>query len=80
VADQKCRPVASLLLAFILAASTSAVAQERVLRVISDRTDQGVVRPILEAFEARSGAKVEGVFMDQGLVTGSNRDPPRPTW
>ena len=46
------------------------------LRVISDRTDQGTLRPILEAFEARSGAKVVGVFMDQGLV---NRLESRPT-
>ncbi|MCB1983249.1 MAG: hypothetical protein KDF63_15530, partial [Rhodoferax sp.] len=51
-----------------LALAGGALAQQRVLRVISDRTDQGVLRPILQAFEARSGAKVEGVFMDQGLV------------
>lgn len=55
---------------------TGALAQPRVLRLISDRTDQGTLRPILEAFEARSGAKVEGVFMDQGLV---NRLESRPT-
>ncbi len=56
---------------------TSAVfAQQRVLRLISDRTDQGTLRPILDAFEAKSGAKVEGVFMDQGLV---NRLESRPT-
>ncbi len=54
----------------------TATAQQRVLRVLSDRTDQGVLRPILEAFEARSGARVEGVFMDQGLV---NRLESRPT-
>jgi iron(III) transport system substrate-binding protein len=51
-------------------------AQQRELRVISDRTDQGTLRPILDAFEARSGAKVTGVFMDQGLV---NRLESRPT-
>lgn len=59
-----------------LALAGGALAQQRVLRVISDRTDQGVLRPILQAFEARSGAKVEGVFMDQGLV---NRLEARPT-
>ncbi len=53
-----------------------ALAQQRVLRIISDRTDQGTLRPVLDAFEARSGAKVEGVFMDQGLV---NRLESRPT-
>lgn len=53
-----------------------AAAQQRTLRVISDRTDQGTLRPVLDAFEARSGAKVEGVFMDQGLV---NRLESRPT-
>lgn len=56
--------------------STGALAQQRVLRLISDRTDQGTLRPILDAFEAKSGAKVEGVFMDQGLV---NRLESRPT-
>ena len=68
----------SHLLALVCAvfASTSAQAQQRELRVISDRTDQGTLRPILDAFEARSGAKVEGVFMDQGLV---NRLESRPT-
>jgi iron(III) transport system substrate-binding protein len=50
-------------------------AAQRELRVISDRTDQGVLRPILEAYEAKSGAKVVGVFMDQGLV---NRLESRP--
>ncbi len=59
-----------------IAICTGAVAQQRVLRLISDRTDQGTLRPILEAFEAKSGAKVEGVFMDQGLV---NRLESRPT-
>jgi iron(III) transport system substrate-binding protein len=47
-----------------------------VLRLISDRTDQGTLRPLLEAFEARSGVRIEGVFMDQGLV---NRLESRPT-
>ena len=65
-----------LLLAFGLTAATGVLAQQRVLRVISDRTDQGTLRPILDAFEAKSGAKVEGVFMDQGLV---NRLESRPT-
>lgn len=65
-----------LLLSGALAIGTSAFAQQRVLRLISDRTDQGVLRPILDAFEAKSGAKVEGVFMDQGLV---NRIESRPT-
>lgn len=65
---QKLRMFPSLLFVAVLAASTGALADQRVLRVISDRTDQGTLRPILEAFEARSGAKVEGVFMDQGLV------------
>ena len=60
----------------IVAVCSGAVAQQRVLRLISDRTDQGTLRPILEAFEAKSGAKVEGVFMDQGLV---NRLESRPT-
>ena len=59
-----------------LSVATGALSQQRVLRVISDRTDQGTLRPILDAFEARSGAKVEGVFMDQGLV---NRLESRPT-
>lgn len=65
-----------LLLTCALAASSGALAQQRELRVISDRTDQGTLRPILDAFEARSGAKVRGVFMDQGLV---NRLESRPT-
>lgn len=68
-----------LALVFVLMAVSAvpgALAQQRVLRVISDRTDQGTLRPILDAFEARSGAKVEGVFMDQGLV---NRLESRPT-
>ncbi|EHR70334.1 ABC-type Fe3+ transport system, periplasmic component [Burkholderiales bacterium JOSHI_001] len=68
------RPLAAL--AALLVLCGSALAQQRVLRVISDRTDQGTLRPILDAFEARSGAKVEGVFMDQGLV---NRLESRPT-
>lgn len=55
-------------LACTLFAATDACAQQRVLRVLADRTDQGVLRPILDAFEARTGAKVSGVFMDQGLV------------
>lgn len=62
--------------ALALTASQATLAQQRVLRVISDRTDQGTLRPILDAFEAKSGAKVEGVFMDQGLV---NRLESRPT-
>jgi len=65
-----------LLLAGALALAGPATAQQRVLRIVSDRTDQGTLRPILDAFEARSGAKVEGVFMDQGLV---NRLETRPT-
>ena len=65
-----------LIVAGALALAGSAMAQQRVLRLISDRTDQGTLRPILDAFEARSGAKVEGVFMDQGLV---NRLESRPT-
>jgi iron(III) transport system substrate-binding protein len=63
-------------MAFALFAATSSQAQQRELRVISDRTDQGTLRPILDAFEARSGARVIGVFMDQGLV---NRLESRPT-
>jgi iron(III) transport system substrate-binding protein len=66
----------SVLLVLAATLATGAMAQQRVLRVITDRTDQGTLRPILEAFEARSGAKVEGVFMDQGLV---NRLESRPT-
>ena len=50
--------------------------QPRELRLISDRTDQGVLRPMLDAFEARANAKVTAVFMDQGLV---NRLESRPT-
>ncbi len=71
-------PLASglLVLALTVAGAVPAQAQQRVLRVISDRTDQGTLRPMLDAFEARSGAKVEGVFMDQGLV---NRLESRPT-
>ena len=65
-----------LVLACAAIAPTVAQAQQRELRVISDRTDQGTLRPILDAFEARSGAKVVGVFMDQGLV---NRLESRPT-
>jgi iron(III) transport system substrate-binding protein len=65
-----------LALGCALLACTGALAQQRELRVISDRTDQGTLRPILDAFEARSGAKVTGVFMDQGLV---NRLESRPT-
>ncbi len=49
---------------------------QRVLRLISDRTDQGLMRPIIEGFEAKTGHKIEGVFMDQGLV---NRLESRPT-
>lgn len=66
-----------LVFACAVAAGAGAQAQQqRVLRLISDRTDQGTLRPILDAFEARSGAKVSGVFMDQGLV---NRLESRPT-
>ena len=65
-----------LVLVTALATSAGTLAQQRELRVISDRTDQGTLRPILDAFEARSGAKVVGVFMDQGLV---NRLESRPT-
>jgi len=65
-----------LALACVFVAAGDALAQQRVLRVISDRTDQGTLRPILDAFEVKSGAKVEGVFMDQGLV---NRLESRPT-
>ena len=65
-----------LALACAMLGSTASLAQQRELRVISDRTDQGTLRPILDAFEARSGAKVVGVFMDQGLV---NRLESRPT-
>ncbi len=65
-----------LVVAMALAFSAGVFAQQRVLRLISDRTDQGTLRPMLDAFEARSGAKVEGVFMDQGLV---NRLESRPT-
>jgi iron(III) transport system substrate-binding protein len=60
----------------IAALPTSQAQQPRELRLISDRTDQGVLRPMLDAFEARSGAKVTAVFMDQGLV---NRLESRPT-
>lgn len=67
-------PLAALLAAFLLPAAT--LAQPRELRLITDRTDQGVLRPLLDAFEARSGAKVSAVFMDQGLV---NRLETRPT-
>lgn len=59
---------AAVLMAGALLATAPAQAQQRELRVISDRTDQGTLRPILDAFEARSGAKVSGVFMDQGLL------------
>ena len=65
-----------LWLSCAVAAPTGAQTQHRVLRVLSDRTDQGTLRPILDAFEALSGAKVSGVFMDQGLV---NRLESRPT-
>lgn len=65
-----------LILSSLVALAGAAVAQQRVLRLISDRTDQGTLRPLLDAFEAKSGAKVEGVFMDQGLV---NRLESRPT-
>ena len=68
--------VRHLAIVALIAVCTGAVAQPRVLRLISDRTDQGTLRPILEAFEAKSGAKIEGVFMDQGLV---NRLESRPT-
>ncbi|HOX68124.1 MAG TPA: extracellular solute-binding protein [Burkholderiaceae bacterium] len=75
--DLKQRWIPSLLILLgALATSVGSVAQQRELRVISDRTDQGTLRPILDAFEARSGAKVIGVFMDQGLV---NRLESRPT-
>lgn len=68
--------VALLVLGLGVAWAGAASAQQRVLRVISDRTDQGTLRHTLDAFEARTGAKVEGVFMDQGLV---NRLESRPT-
>ena len=67
--------IAAVCAALGLAAFGPSTAQERTLRVISDRTDQGTLRPILDAFEAKSGAKVIGVFMDQGLV---NRLESRP--
>ena len=70
------RLFALIVLVGLMALPASTMAQQRVLRLISDRTDQGTLRPILDAFEARSGAKVEGVFLDQGLV---NRLESRPT-
>jgi iron(III) transport system substrate-binding protein len=77
MSDLKRQWISSMLaLACAAIAPTGAQAQQRELRVISDRTDQGTLRPILDAFEARSGAKVVGVFMDQGLV---NRLESRPT-
>ena len=69
-------PRSLVVLIGMIALSTGAMAQQRVLRVISDRTDEGTLRPILEAYEAKSGAKIEGIFMDQGLV---NRLESRPT-
>ena len=69
-------PRSLVVLIGLIALSTAAMAQQRVLRVISDRTDEGTLRPILEAYEAKSGAKIEGIFMDQGLV---NRLESRPT-
>lgn len=63
-------------LSLLIVALPAAQAQPRELRLITDRTDQGVLRPMLDAFEARSGAKVTAVFMDQGLV---NRLESRPT-
>jgi len=65
-----------LMIAGLAFASATLAQQQRVLRVISDRSDQGMVRPTLDAFEARTGAKVDGVFMGQGLV---NRLESRPT-
>ena len=73
----KIHTLTALALTGALVCGQAALAQQaRVLRVISDRTDQGTLRPILDAFEKQSGAKVEGVFMDQGLV---NRLESRPT-
>jgi len=69
-------PRSLVVLIGLIAFSAGAMAQQRVLRVISDRTDEGTLRPILDAYEAKSGAKIEGIFMDQGLV---NRLESRPT-
>jgi iron(III) transport system substrate-binding protein len=66
----------ALALTLCIALPTISLAQQRTLRIISDRTDQGVLRPVLDAFEAKTGAKVSGVFMDQGLL---NRLESRPT-
>jgi iron(III) transport system substrate-binding protein len=76
MSSRKCPSPRLVALIGLIALSTAAVGQQRVLRVISDRTDEGTLRPILEAFEAKSGAKIEGIFMDQGLV---NRLESRPT-
>jgi len=65
-----------VLIGLVTLSTTAMAQQQRVLRVISDRTDEGTLRPILEAYEAKSGAKIEGIFMDQGLV---NRLESRPT-
>ena len=75
--EKRLSPRRLVVLMGLIALSTTAMAQQpRVLRVISDRTDEGTLRPILEAYEAKSGAKIEGIFMDQGLV---NRLESRPT-
>lgn len=66
----------ALLAGLLLTLAVAASAQPKVLRLISDRTDQGTLRPLLDGFEAKTGVKVEGVFMDQGLV---NRLESRPT-
>ena len=38
------------------------------LRVLTDRTDSGTMRPIFDAFEKETGTKIEAVFIDQGLL------------
>lgn len=53
--------------ALFLATGIGAAASAN-LRVLTDRTDDGTMRPIFEAFEKETGAKIEAVFIDQGLL------------
>ena len=55
---------------FALAACAAcALASAGEVRVLTDRTDDGTMRPLFEAFEKETGIRVQAVFIDDGLLS-----------
>ena len=55
---------------FALAACAAcAFASAGEVRVLTDRTDDGTMRPLFEAFEKETGIRVQAVFIDDGLLS-----------